>query len=164
MENYNRYVYGSVAPKLPQEPQKRDAQEQVPGKAMPRLSQSSLPKLQMIFCVIFMVAVSFIILYRYSAISELGNRMGKLTAEYNSLRDENRMLKVEIEKSINLDNVKQIAETKLRMHKPYSYQLVLVDVPKSDYNVVVNQSYIDEATRSVSILGKIVDTVKAILP
>jgi len=163
VENYNRYVYGSVAPKLPPESERHDARKQAP-KAAPRLSQPSLPKVQMIFCVIFMVAVSFIILYRYSVISELSNRMGVLTKEYNTLRDENRMLKVEIEKSINLNYVKEIAETKLNMHKPYSYQLVLVDVPKSDYNVVVNQSYIEEATKNASLLGKIMDTVKAILP
>jgi len=89
--------------------------------------------------------------------------MSKLTEEYNRLRDENRALNVEIETSINLDYVKEFAETRLNMHKPDSYQIVTVSVPKSDYSVVVDQSYIDSATENTSLIGNIVKLFKAIL-
>ncbi|NLM75420.1 MAG: cell division protein FtsL [Clostridiaceae bacterium] len=164
MERSNGYVYGSAAPKMPVEPQRRAGKRvvrKVYSKPLP--SRSSIPKVQMIFCIVFMVAVSFLILYRYAAISELNYRMGQLTEEYNRLRDENRALNVEIETSINLDYVKEFAETRLNMHKPDSYQIVTVSVPKSDYSVVVDQSYIDDATENTSLIGNIVKLFKAIL-
>lgn len=166
MERNSSYIYGSVAPKIPQEPERyverKKIPRTVPQKAMP--SQSSIPKVQMIFIVVFMVAVSFVILYRYTTISEMNYKMGMLTQEYDKLRDENRALKVDIETSINLDYVKEYAETHLKMHKPDSYQLVLVDVPKSDYSVVLDQSYIDDATENTSLMSSIVNLFKAILP
>lgn len=166
MERNSSYIYGSVAPKIPQKtgryPERKKVTRSVPQKAMP--SQSSIPKVQMIFIVVFMVAVSFVILYRYTTISEMNYKMGMLTQEYDKLRDENRALKVDIETRINLDYVKEYAETNLRMHKPDNYQLVLVDVPKSDYSVVVDQSYIDGATGNTSLMSNIVNFFKAILP
>jgi cell division protein FtsL len=166
VETKNRYIYGSAAPKLPQETN-RSVQEkrQIKKKAsevLPRKSQ--LPKAKILFCLIFMVAICFVILYRFSAIAELNYRMGELTAEYDRLKNENRALAVEIETSINLDRIKTIAETKLNMHKPESYQLVLVSVPKNNYSVVLDQEYINEKTRNVSLMENIINTVKAILP
>jgi len=164
VERNTRYVYGSAAPKIPVEHQSHTENKvvrRVSSKPLP--SGSSIPKVQMIFCIVFMVAVSFVILYRYSLISELNYRMSKLTEEYNRLRDENRALNVEIETSINLDYVKEFAETRLNMHKPDSYQIVTVSVPKSDYSVVVDQSYIDSATENTSLIGNIVKLFKAIL-
>jgi hypothetical protein len=90
--------------------------------------------------------------------------MGALNEQYNRLRDENRMLNVEIETSIDLNRIKEIAETKLNMHTPERYQMVLVSVPKSNYSVVLDHEYIDNSVQNSSLMEKIINTAKAVLP
>ena len=173
MEKKVGYIYGSAAPELPDRAGKPAEKSEHFGKtvkAVPKTGpksapkRSSIPRSQMIFCVVFVVAVSLLILYRFSAIAEYNYHMGTLTDEYNRLRDENRKLQVDIGTTINLEKVKEIAETKLNMHKPDDYQIVLVSVPKNDYSVVVDQDYIDETTVDTSLIGKFINAVKAVLP
>lgn len=168
MDRNNSYIYGSAAPKLPERagsPQEQQRTERkVQKQTRPASKTASIPKARMVFAMVFITAVCFVILYRFSVITELNSQMGELTADYNRLRDENRMLNVEIQTSINLDYVKEIAETRLNMHKPDQYQLVLVNVPKSNYSVVLNHEYIDSTAQKTSIMEKIIDTVKAVLP
>ena len=166
MEKKNGYIYGSAAPNLPEKNERtferQSVQKKVAIKPLP--ARSPIPKAKMVFCVMFVVAISFIILYRYSAIAELNFKMGNLNEKYNRLIDENRKLEVDILASINLDRVKEIAETDLNMHKPESYQVVVVNVPKNNYSVVVDQDYINQTTRNASLMDNVLNTVKAILP
>lgn len=166
MERKNGYVYGAAAPKLPEKDERPIERKIIPKKVAirPLPARSPIPKARMMFCVAVVVALSFIVLYRYSAIAELNYQMGTLSGEYSQLRDENRMLEFDIEASINLDRVQEIAETELNMHKPESYQVVLVSVPKTNYSVVVEQAYIDETTQNASLIENMVNAVRAILP
>jgi cell division protein FtsL len=166
VEKKNGYVYGSAAPNLPVKEERSFETERVHKKAAvkPLPPHSAIPKAKMVFCVIFVVAVSFILLYRYSAIAELNFQMENLNDEYSQLTDENRKLEVQIATSINLDHVKEIAETKLKMHKPDNYQVVLVSVPKNNYSIIVDQKYIDQTTRNASLMDKLLNAVKAVLP
>jgi len=168
VDRKNSYMYGSVAPKLPERTGQPEEQQRV-VKGQPKLVRSnaktsSMPKARMFFALLFVTAVCFVILYRFSVIAEMSAQMGKLTSQYNNLRDENRMLRVEIETSIDLDHVKQVAETKLNMHKPDDYQIVLVSVPKSSYSVVLNHDYIDETSQQLSLTDRLKQTVKSVLP
>ena len=166
MERKNGYMYGGAAPKLPEREEKSFENQRVQKKVAikPLPARSTIPKSKMMFCVMFMVAISFIVLYRYSVISELNFSMGNLNEEYSKLTDENRKLEVDIATSINLDRVKEIAETQLNMHKPESYQVVVVSIPKNNYSVVVDQEYINQTTRNASLMDNLLSTVKAILP
>ncbi len=166
MEKRTGYMYGSTAPKLPErveqpvERQKIRKKESVAAKPV----RSNIPKAKMITFIILMVAISFVILYRFSALAELNYSMGTLNEELSQLRDENRMLEVDIGTSINLERVKEIAQTRLNMHKPESYQIVLVSVPKNNYSVVVDQAYINETTNKTSLMDNLISAVKAVLP
>ncbi len=168
MDRNNSYIYGSAAPKLPERdgsPQKQQRIERkVQKQTRPAPKFASIPKGKLFFAMIFITAVCFVILYRFTVITELNTQMGDLTKKYDRLRDENRMLNVDIQTSINLDYVKEIAETKLNMHKPDQYQLVLVNVPKSNYSVVLNHDYIDSTSQKTSIMEKLMNTVRAIIP
>lgn len=168
MDRNGSYIYGSVAPRIPVRSGMPEEQQRIEKKVSKQArsypKSSSMPKTRMVFALLFVTAVCFVILYRFSVIVELNSEMGKLTAVYNQLRDENRKLKVDIETSIDLDYVKHIAETKLDMHKPDQYQIVLVSVPKSNYSVVLNHEYIDETSRKTSLVEKITRTVRAVLP
>ncbi len=165
MARNNNYIYGSTAPKLPRQPEnseeQRQAVKQLP-RATPKKARRSKSKL--LFCLVFVVSVCFVILYRFCAISEMNTQMGKLKTKYDELRDENRMLNVAIETSIDLDRVKEIAEVNLNMHAPDQNQLVLVNVPKSDYSVVMDYNYIDENAKKTSALEKLISAAREMLP
>ena len=166
MDRKNSYIYGSAAPKIarraeqPLEQQRIERKQTIP----PIPKKSNIPKAKLVFAVLFVVSVCFVILYRFCVITELNSRMGALNEQYNQLRDEKRMLNVEIETSIDLNRVKGIAETKLNMHTPERYQMVLVSVPKSNYSVVLDYEYIDNSAQKTSLMEKVINTVKAILP
>ncbi|HOK42511.1 MAG TPA: cell division protein FtsL [Thermoclostridium caenicola] len=169
METRSGYVYGSVAPKLPQRPERhethqpKERQVRVSRVAVPRYAH--IPKGRLCFCIVALVAMCFVVLYRFSLLADLNAAMNRMNEEYNTLRNENRLLKVEIETSIDLDRVKQIAETELGMHKPDRFQIVPVSVPKNDYNVVLDQQYIEEASGGrKSLLEGILDAVRAAFP
>jgi len=165
MNRKNGYVYGSAAPNLVQPAEQPLEQQRIDRelKARPIQQKSDIPKAKLVFAVLFVAGICFFILYRFCIITELNSRMGALTEEYNRLRDENRMLNVEIETSIDLNRIKEIAETKLHMHTPDSYQMVLVSVPKSNYSVVLNHEYIDNTVQDSSLMERIIDTAKAVL-
>ncbi|MGI6049328.1 MAG: cell division protein FtsL [Acetivibrionales bacterium] len=164
MARNNSYIYGSAAPQLPKQPEnpvkERRVVRQVPG-AVPKKAPRSKSKL--LFCLMFIVSVCFVVLYRFCCISEMNTQMGALKAEYDELRDENRKLNVEIETGIDLDRVKEIAEVQLNMHAPDQNQLVLVNVPKSDYSVVMDYDYIDGNARKTSPLEKLISAAREIL-
>ncbi|MGI6123790.1 MAG: cell division protein FtsL [Acetivibrionales bacterium] len=166
MDRKNSYIYGSAAPKMAQRAEQPIEQQRIQRKEAirPIPQKSNIPKAKLVFSVLFVVSVCFVILYRFCVITDLNSRMGALNEKYNRLRDENRMLNVDIETSIDLNRVKEIAETKLHMHTPESYQLVLVSVPKSNYSVVLDHEYIDNTTKNTSLMEKVINTAKAILP
>jgi len=170
MDHRMSYVYGSAAPKLPQRPEKQEVRQ--PEKIRPKASRvavpayAHVPKAKLIFCVIALALMSFVVLYRFSILADLNTAMNKMNEEYNTLRDENRLLKDEIETSIDLDNVKQVAENEMGLHKPDKFQVVPVSVPKNDYNVVLDQKYIDQATdrNDKPLLEGILDSIQAAFP
>ena len=51
----------------------------------------------------------------------------------SSLEKENEQLKVNIENSVNLNNIEQAAKEKLGMQKLTNKQAVYVSLPKKDY-------------------------------
>lgn len=166
MDRKNSYVYGSAAPNMAQRAEQPIEQQRIERKqtVRPIPQKSDIPKAKLVFAVLFVVGVCFVILYRFCAITDMNSRMGKLNDKYNQLRDENRILNVAIETSIDLNRVKEIAETKLNMHTPERYQMVLVSVPKSNYSVVLDHEYIDNAVQKSSLMEKVIKTAKAILP
>lgn len=126
--------------------------------------QQSIPKAKIVSCLVFVVAIAWIILHRFSVIAELNYELGKLNKQYDNLREENRLLQVEIATSVDLDEISRLAEEKLNMHKPDRFQTVLVSVPKNNYSVVMNQEYIDKTTENASLLKRFIDSIKAVLP
>lgn len=170
MESRISYVHGSAAPKLPQNPARQDLRqsEKKKGKASRAAvpSYDHIPKGKLIFCIIALTAMCFVVLYRFSILADLNATLNRLNEEYKNLRNENRLLRVEIETSIDLDRVKEISETQLGMHKPERYQIVAVSVPKNDYNVVLDQQYIEKAAEKSgkTVLEGVLDAIKAAMP
>ena len=71
--------------------------------------------------------------YRNSQIYENFSQVQKLKKELSSLEKENEQLKVNIDNSVNLNNIEQAAKEKLGMQKLTNKQSVYVSLPKKDY-------------------------------
>ena len=86
---------------------------------------------------ISIIAVMFIVLltisYRNSQINESFNEIQNLKKDLAALEKENEQLKVNIENSLNLNNIEQAAKEKLGMQKLNNKQTVYVTLPKKDY-------------------------------
>lgn len=77
--------------------------------------------------------ILFAISYRNSVINESFKEKEKLKKELSAIQKTNEQLQVNIENSLNLNNVEQSAKEKLGMQKPTNSQKVYVSLPKKDY-------------------------------
>lgn len=141
------YMYGSAAPKLPEQPQKeqRRVQRKPPvRKKAVVIEPQAFPLAQMIVCIMVGFIILFTIIFRFSTITQLNCELSELSKEYETLKDSNRKLQAEIGTRINLENVRQIAEEKLNMKTPDSYQKIPVKVPKVNFSTVVQRPQEEE--------------------
>ncbi len=102
----------------------------------------AFPRKSLIFGILMAFGLCFLILTRYGAMAELNLELGKLNREYAALKEAGRMLQVEIESGLQLDAIRAAAESELDMHAPAMNQVVSVQVPKSAYSVVSDDTYL----------------------
>ncbi len=93
---------------------------------------------RVISSVMVMLAVAFLILYRYSVIVEQNEQISDLKSQYEELADANKRLQVTIDSSLNLANIEEIAINRLGMRKPEKYQTVYINVTGDDYAEVTS--------------------------
>lgn len=93
-----------------------------------------------VVAVITCFAVCFIILYRYSLITESTYNLNQCNKELQRLVTSNSRLKIEAEKSVDLINIESIAKNRLGMQHPDQYQIVYVKVPRQDHTQVANNA------------------------
>ncbi|MCI8345360.1 MAG: hypothetical protein HFJ42_05280 [Clostridia bacterium] len=85
-----------------------------------------------LYVVIAFIAL-FAVCYRNSQITESFNKKEELKKELGSIQKENEQLKVNIENSLNLKNIEQMAKEMLGMQKLDNSQKVYINLPKKDY-------------------------------
>ena len=100
-------------------------------------------KLKLVLYIAISFGVLFGIGYRNSLIAEKFNEKEQLKTELSSIQKENEQLKVNIESSLNLNNVERLAKDKLGMKKLDNSQKIYINLPKKDY--------IEAATEEVKI-------------
>lgn len=135
------YMYGSTAPKLneksyPHRKHNKGRNATPAPKEVLKPEADTFPVAQVIICIIITFAVFATIIYRYSTITEMNFALAKLNEEYETLKDGNRKLEVSINSKINQENIREIAEERLNMKMPDSYQKIPVKVPKVNYSTV----------------------------
>ena len=137
----SRYEYSTSPRKLQPEynPRKRGKKNNLKVvKDLPR-QEVKMTKEQMHVRkrVVLLVVAIFVVLltvsYRNSQINEKFSQVQKLKKELSSIQKENEQLKVNIENSLNLNNVEKIAKEKLGMQKLTNRQTLYVSLPKRDY-------------------------------
>ncbi len=150
----NRYIYGSAAPKLPERPQREE--QQVRRAPRQRRMQVVVPEPikypvgKMVFCILVGFMILFILIFRFATITEMNGELAAMNAKLEQMKDSNRKLQAEISTSINQETIRQIAEERLSMKMPDSYQRIPVNVPKVNYSTITELPQQEEKTTLLS--------------
>ncbi len=131
-----QYVEGTVAKKIEYDVYEHN--EVLKTKKIRK--HNSRAKAKAILYIFLLFAMSSVVIYRYSKITELNYNLVKKVAEYNQLKEQNAFLKAKLDKDKNLLRIKQLAEERLGMQQPEKYQITYISVPKSDFSVALNAS------------------------
>ena len=90
-------------------------------------------KLKIVMFLIAGFSVLFAISYQNSLISESFNKKEQYKKEMEALSKTNQQIEVNIENSLNMNNIEQAAKDKLGMQKLGNDQKIYVSLPKQDY-------------------------------
>jgi len=127
-----KYYYGTAAPKIDYDVYENNKVL----KAKKRQKKNNKVKLKAVFCIlIFFLSFSQII-YMYAQITEMDYKLNKDNKELNEHKNENVRLRLEIQKNLDLNRIREIAQTRLDMQKPDKHQIIYVNVPKTDFTEI----------------------------
>ncbi|HEX2944611.1 MAG TPA: cell division protein FtsL [Clostridia bacterium] len=132
-KNYG-YVDGSAARKLGYDVY----EENKVLREKKRYKNNRKIKLKSVFAIVAILAAALVVMCRYAIITEVSYEISQKQALYENLRNDNSLLKVQIETETNLADIKEIAETKLGMQTPDKSQRVYIKVPRKDYTVMLD--------------------------
>ena len=141
----------------PRKKKQRKAKGQQPKRDTKTLQQEKSKRVRQIMTVLALFVVLVAISYRNSQINESFNQVQTLKSNLAALQKENEQLEVNIENSLNLNNIEQAAKEKLGMQKLTNRQTVYVDLPKKDYVKSANEEVIvkEEGNWFTNLIDKI---------
>jgi cell division protein FtsL len=126
-------------------------------KVKSKTKVKKISKLKMILSVLICFSIAFGIMLRYVAITEANNKVSSYKRQLSQLQRANEQMQVELDRSIDLKKVEEIAKSKLGMRRPEKYQMVYVELKKNDYAEIVNEQAHDSGRHGnfANILGVI---------
>ena len=113
--------------------EKKKSSTQKIKKQNKRAKKQMKPKAKLIISIAIGFTILFAISYQNSLITESFNEKESLKENLGTIEKENEQLKVNIEKSLNLNNVEQAAKEMLGMQKLDNSQKIYISLPKKDY-------------------------------
>lgn len=144
-------------PKKKQKKNKLTVVKDVPRQEV-KISKEQIDRRKRVALIVVAVFVVLLtVSYRNSQINEKFNEVQKLKKELSSLQKENEQLKVNIENSLNLNNVEKLAKEKLGMQKLTNRQTLYVSLPKKDYVEAATEEVKKEETKN--LFQKMVDSL-----
>ncbi len=150
------YIHGSAAEQL----QNDISQESLLLKSRKKKKSNNKVKLKAVCAVALVFAFGMTAMYRYAALTELNYSINSTYREYNELKKENSRLRMEVDSSMDLRKLQDLAETRLQMKKPDEFQTIHLAVPKSDITIVAEQ-YSDK-NEEISRFGAIINKLGAL--
>jgi cell division protein FtsL len=132
-KNYG-YVEGSAARKLEYDVY----EENKVLREKKRYKNNRKAKLKSVLTIVAILTVALAVMCRYAIITEISYKISQKETEYNNLKNDNSLLKVQIETETNLTDIKETAETRLGMQTPDKSQIVYIKVPREDYTITLD--------------------------
>lgn len=102
--------------------------------------------------------IIFLILFRNSQINESFAKIQKLKSEITAIQKENDQIEINIQNSMNSNNLEQKAKDLLGMQKLTNKQIVYINIPKKDYVEYKAEEIIIEEEKS--FFENIIDKIK----
>lgn len=148
----NSYVHGTAARKLEYDVYKEN---KVLNQKRKQRNNNKL-KYKVVFMLFVVFALGCFATFRYAQITEMNYEINKQMGVFAEIEKENIRVQTEITSTLNLQEIREVAEKKLGMQKPEEYQITYISVPKSDYTVVSEtvKNEIDKKDIMSYILGK----------
>jgi cell division protein FtsL len=131
-------------------------------KAKKKYKNNRMAKFRLVLSMLAVFIAGFIVVYRFALITEMSYNINKSETMYNQLRNENALIRMQVEKNTDLNRIKELAETRLGMQKPDKSQIVYIRVPKNDYTVLMNSDKESEVVKGGLLTG-IIDKVTGFL-
>jgi cell division protein FtsB len=100
--------------------------------------QSKMIKFRLVVLSIIFFSICVTVAYRYALITEQAFTINSLNKQHDELANQNVKIEADITKNLDLNKIRQLAETTLAMQKPAKNQIVYVPVPKNDYATAVS--------------------------
>ena len=170
-QRYNGYQYETSPRKLQPEyePKKNPYQKKKVSTAKKNANKKVQAKSKLhleaktkVLCYIFIgFLILFAISYRNSQITETFNKKESLKKELSAIQKENEQLKINIENSLNLNNVEQLAKERLGMQKLNNNQKVYVSLDKKDYIEPATEEVIIE--KETSLWDKVLNAINKLI-
>lgn len=159
IETNTNYVYGSAAPKI-----EYNVYEENEVLKRKKLHKSNYKvKLKMVFAILSVFCCFVLLMYRYAIITELNYSVEKAAKNYAKIKNENTLLKIEIDKNLDLNSIREIAEKRLGMQKPDKNQIVYVKVPKTDVTILDNAFAADKKQEDKGVLVALISKVSSLV-
>ena len=165
MQRYMKYQYETSPRKL--QPEYRPVRKKYPTKSTaPKKKVSNSTKVtaaqrrvrkRLIIALFIIFASIFTISYRSSQIDEAFTKGEEMKQSYLAIEKENDQLKVDIENSLNYNNIEQAAKEMLGMQKLSNKQTIYVNLPKKDYIQAATEGVVIE---DEGFLTKILNELK----
>ena len=140
-----------------QEKRKLEVVENMPRQQVKVSSEQKKKQLKTIFAVASIFLILLAISCRNSQIDKQFNQIQDQKKQLALLQKENEQLRVSIENSLNLSNIKKVAEEELGMQKLSTKQTIYVTLPKKDYVETASEKVIIEEEES--LWQKIIDKI-----
>lgn len=99
------------------------------------LKQKALYHIRFLLTAIVVCACCITMMIFNSTIVEKRRNIKTLNAQLRQMKQENLSLQADISEQLDLKYIEKVATEKLKMAKPNKYQIVYIDVPKSNYTI-----------------------------
>ena len=136
---YERYQYETSPRKLEPNYNKKNKKrenfkivEDIPRQQIKVSQKQRKKQFKMTVTVVALFLLLLTISCRNSQIDKEFNKIQNQKKELASIQKENEQLKVNIENSLNLNNIEKVAKEELGMQKLTNKQIVYVSLPKKD--------------------------------
>ena len=169
-QRYQGYQYETSPRKLqpeyepiknPYEKKKSSTKKMKKDSKQKQAKKQLKPKVKLVFYIAIGFSILFAISYQNSLITESFNQKEELKRDLAAIEKENEQLKVNIEKSLNLNKVEQSAKEMLGMQKLDNSQKVYINLPKQDYIEVPTEEIIQD--ENTNFLQKIIKNITNLL-
>lgn len=89
---------------------------------------------------VVITALAFVLLFRYSCITEMSTKLTGLKQEYDEVSSVAVAKEFELEQYVDLKKVEDVATNELGMRRPEKHQIVYVDMQNNDYTEKIDTS------------------------